>query len=295
VLRSAGDGEVGLLAGGGCARRGKRQRSDVVVIDSEDEIAAAIAPAPGPAPAAAPPVSLVIGYLSSPEQEAVHTPRPTTRLPPARTRARRGWTRRNASPRFTSPPDDMFLSDSPPQNQLSVTATRTAPVDAQPLALVDPFDDMFDSDSSNDMATCTAPVDAQPPALVDPFNDIFDSDSSDELPLSLFSRAPVASPTVNSVVDFGNEPVLSQNTFGTPSSTRATCGLSSQPSHLLSPTRDNTHTPLHFHGTPSSSRTPQGFSPSGPAYPTGTIQQCHLNDHEFEFFIEQALSAHPPR
>jgi len=25
---SAGDGEVGLLAGGGCARRGKRQRSD---------------------------------------------------------------------------------------------------------------------------------------------------------------------------------------------------------------------------------------------------------------------------
>jgi len=29
VLRSAGDGEVGLLAGGGCARRGKRQRSDV--------------------------------------------------------------------------------------------------------------------------------------------------------------------------------------------------------------------------------------------------------------------------
>jgi len=29
VLKSAGDGEVGLLAGGGCARRGKRQRSDV--------------------------------------------------------------------------------------------------------------------------------------------------------------------------------------------------------------------------------------------------------------------------
>jgi len=59
----------------------------VVVTDSEDEIAAAIAPAPGPAPAAAPPVSLVIGYSSSPEQEAVHTPHPTTRLPPAQTRA----------------------------------------------------------------------------------------------------------------------------------------------------------------------------------------------------------------
>jgi len=28
VLKGAGDGEVGLLAGGGCARRGKRQRSD---------------------------------------------------------------------------------------------------------------------------------------------------------------------------------------------------------------------------------------------------------------------------
>ena len=30
MLNGAGDGEVGLLAGGGCARRGKRQRSDDV-------------------------------------------------------------------------------------------------------------------------------------------------------------------------------------------------------------------------------------------------------------------------
>jgi len=30
VLKGAGDGEVGLLAGGGCAHRGKRQRSDGV-------------------------------------------------------------------------------------------------------------------------------------------------------------------------------------------------------------------------------------------------------------------------
>jgi len=28
VLNGAGDGEVGLLAGSGCARHGKRQRSD---------------------------------------------------------------------------------------------------------------------------------------------------------------------------------------------------------------------------------------------------------------------------
>ena len=32
VLNGAGDGEVGLLAGGGCARRGKRQRSDASIL-----------------------------------------------------------------------------------------------------------------------------------------------------------------------------------------------------------------------------------------------------------------------
>jgi len=223
---------------------------------------------------------MAIDHSSDPEHEAARTPRPTTRRRPGRTRTAGGRARRNASPRFTSLPDDMFLPDSPPQNQLATTAT-------------------------------TAPVSTRPPALVDPFDDMFDSDSSDELPLSLFSAArrgpvaPVVPFTANPIVDLGNGSTSSQNTFGTPSSTRATRGLSSpvnllsQPSNqvsntpstsrLFSPARDHSHTPLYFPSSPSASRTPQPFSPSGLDYPTGLVQHRHLNDHEFDFFLEQAL------
>jgi len=253
----------------------------VIVTNSEDDTTAAVALPSAPALVVAPLDSLApmpIGHSSSPEQEAARTPHPTTRRRPAQNRtARRA--RRNASPRFTSSPDDMFLSDSPPRNQLTATATTAPPVD--------------------------------------PFDGMFNSDSSDELPLSLFFTArqapvaPVVPFTVNSVVDLGNGPISSQNTCRTPSSTRASRGLSSpvafssQPSNLvsnnpsmsrlLSPIHDRSQTPLYFPASPLLSGTPQGFSPSGPAYTTGLLPHRHLSNHNFDSFLEKTLFKTPRR
>ena len=270
----------------GPATSSNRWPDAIIITDSEDETTMAIPLSLTQAPtvaAPAPPVGSSVGRLPSSDQEAPRTPR----LPIRRRGVRRTGTRvprrarREASPRF-SPPDDMFLSDSPPKNQPTPTST-------------------------------TAPINIQPPAVVDMYDDMFDSDSSDELPLSIFRTtartiAPVVPPTVDSNAGPGNDPVPSQNTSNTPSSNRATRGLlspvtfSSQPSNqvlntpstsrLLSANdRTYTYTPLRFPSSPLPSRTPQGFSPSGPAYPTGVIQHHHLNDDEFGLFLERALSS----
>jgi len=258
----------------------------IVVSDSEEEAAPDVAPAPTvaspapPAPAVTP-VNTSGGHLPSSDKDVARTPRPTTRRRPraSRTgkRTGRGQARRDASPHRAPSPDDMFLPNTPPKNPNT------------PIAITTPVNTQHSVDAM--------------------LEEIFASDSSDELPLSLFSAATrvPAAPVVNSPANLGNEPVLSQNTSGTPLSNRATRGLSSpvvfssQPSkaasnspstsRLLSPRGDRAHTPLHFPSSPLSSRTPQGFSPNGLAHPGGFIPHRHLNNEEFDFFLEQALSS----
>ena len=319
----------------------------IIVTDSEDESSAAIALLPAPAVAPSippiPPVDATMSHMSSSDHEASGAPRLTTRrrrVPRTGTRTPRR-TRREVSPRFTSLPDDMFLSNSPPKNQPTPKATIT------------PVDHLFRSDheassisrlttrcrrvprtgtytpsrtrreaSPNDMFLCDSPpkkqptptpttAPTQPSTAFDMYDDMFDSDSSDELPLSLFrpttrAVAPVVAPMVHSNAEPANEPALLQSGFNTPTSTHANRGLlspvafSNQPSNLvsntpstsrlLSPVHDRPYTPLYFPNSPSLSHTPQGFSPSGPAYRTGVVSHSHLSDLEFDFFLEQALS-----
>lgn len=255
----------------------------VVLTDSEEETAVAVASVPALAPATIPTADASVGRPSSPDQEAPRTPLLVSRrrrAPRTGTRAPRGRAKRNVSPRYASPPSDMYLSDSPPKNPPPPTAV-TAPISTQPSTVVDMYDDMYDSDSSQ------------------------------ELPLSIIPRAAQAAtqlvlPMTDSGVDLDNEPASSQNPFGAPSFTRATRGLSSpvaplsqsanifsitpSTSRLFSPANDQTHTPLHFPSSPPPSRAYRGFSPSGAAYTTGPMSHRHLDNDEFDFFIEQALS-----